>query len=114
MFHRSEKSGSGSNMSKNNALSSPTSVAAIVEVNLDQTNSTLDKLTCASVLYKLIEYREWDKVIQRTQESPIEATTWVVRREAQSSPSTIRWKMLPLHTSVLFQAPVGRRSAGHL
>ena len=53
-------------------------------------------------LYKLIEMKSWDKVMQRVLEYPEEAAIWVTRVKKDGS---LRWKMLPLHALILLKAP---------
>ena len=54
-------------------------------------------------LYEMLESSEWDKARLRCQMHPEEVQTWIVRRDATAK---IRWKLLPLHAAVIFQAPV--------
>lgn len=55
-------------------------------------------------LYRFIENKDWDSALGRLEENPIEAKTWVVRREAKSQ--KIRWRLLPLHAVCIFRAPL--------
>ena len=54
-----------------------------------------------TVLYELLESSQWDQVRLRCRTHPEEVQTWIVRR---AGPQT-RWKLLPLHAAVIFQAP---------
>jgi len=56
-------------------------------------------------LYKHIEKREWELVLQRITETPIEVMSWVSRHEIEN-PSKLRWRLLPLHATCVFRAPV--------
>lgn len=69
-----------------------------------------------TLLYKFIEYKDWDEAILRCQQAPQEAKTWVVRYETDDTDDNseyedyenkvIRWKMLPIHEAVIFNAPM--------
>jgi len=56
-------------------------------------------------LYKLIEAHKWDEAIVRVEELPMEAMSWVSRRE-QKDEKKLRWRLLPLHATCIFKAPV--------
>lgn len=49
-----------------------------------------------TVLFQLIEDKEWDLVHLRLKSHPEEASTWVYRRDARN-PRKISWRMLPIH-----------------
>lgn len=115
LFRREKPSPLGSISDSKNPVgeSSPTSVA----VNLDPTyrlkGVTRDYDLNPSLLYKLIEYCAWDEVINRVAHVPTEASIWVERRTRSESDADdddsncwLRWKMLPLHTAILFRAPI--------
>jgi hypothetical protein len=53
-------------------------------------------------LYELLESSQWDKARIRCRTYPEEVQTWIVRRDANAH---VRWKLLPLHAAVIFQAP---------
>lgn len=59
----------------------------------------------ATNLYQQIENKDWDKVITRAQFAPIEAKTWVCRREHNNS-NKIRWRLLPIHATCIFRSPL--------
>jgi hypothetical protein len=59
--------------------------------------------TNISHLYSLLESSQWDKVRIRCRTNPKEVRTWIVRRDQKNS--KVRWKLLPLHAAVIFQAP---------
>jgi hypothetical protein len=70
-----------------------------------------------TLLYKFIEYKDWDEALQRCAVAPEEARTWVIRYEDYNDSDelteaddyehkVIRWQMLPLHIAIVFNAPV--------
>ena len=63
-------------------------------------------------LYKLLEQSEWKLCRIRARTFVDEVQTWVVRRDKLSTKSSnsssnnnIKWRLLPLHASILFRAP---------
>lgn len=50
-------------------------------------------------LYKVIESRSWDAVLDLIQNDPSEAAKWITRDEKYS------WRLLPIHAAVIFKAP---------
>jgi ankyrin repeat protein len=58
-----------------------------------------------STLYSFIEQKLWDSAIERARNTPSEAKTWISRREP-SDPNKIRWRLLPLHATCVFRAPL--------
>ena len=56
----------------------------------------------ATVLYELLEASSWEEVKDRSQSHPGEVKTWIIRRDKNLK---VRWKLLPLHASIIFQAP---------
>lgn len=65
-----------------------------------------DDLVCdydrnVTTLYELLESSQWEQARLRCRTHPDEVQTWIVRRDATST----RWKLLPLHAAVIFQAP---------
>ena len=63
----------------------------------------------ATPLYMHIENKEWDAANQRVRSSPDDAKTWVSRKDKSDQPgqpSTIRWRLLPIHASCVFRSPV--------
>ena len=79
------------------------------EVNYD-VNPTL--------LYKFIEYSDWNEALARIEDAPKETETWVYRledyntfdldenKEKTSKDLNVRWRMLPIHAATIFHAPV--------
>mmetsp|Transcript_18975 Transcript_18975/g.27699 ORF Transcript_18975/g.27699 Transcript_18975/m.27699 type:complete len:537 (+) Transcript_18975:70-1680(+) len=55
----------------------------------------------APVLYRLIERKEWDKVIRRVRLRPEEASVWVY---SHCTKYTISWRITPLHAACIFGA----------
>jgi hypothetical protein len=53
----------------------------------------------ANYLYKVIESRSWDAVLELIQNDPSEAAVWITREENHS------WKLLPIHAAIIFKAP---------
>ena len=54
-------------------------------------------------LYEMLESSQWENACDRCRTHPEEAHTWVTRRDANGN---IRWKLLPIHAAVIFQAPL--------
>jgi len=57
-------------------------------------------------LYRTIENKDWEGAISRIESHPFEAKTWVSRKE-QGSSNKIRWRLLPIHATCIFRAPLG-------
>ena len=60
------------------------------------------QLTCdydknVTFLYEMLEASQWEKAIRRCKNHPREVRTWIIRQN--------RWRLLPLHAAVIFQAP---------
>ena len=56
-------------------------------------------------LYTYIENKNWDSAIEWAKSHPIEARTWISRREPDDR-NRIRWRLLPLHATCVFRAPL--------
>lgn len=54
-----------------------------------------------TVLYKLIESKQWKAVVSRLKSHPEEAAAWVTRRKKDGN---VRWKLLPLHAVLCLKA----------
>ncbi len=65
------------------------------EVNYDQGPTEL---------YKRIEEKNWEGAIARLESHPFEAKTWVSRTEQSSQ--KVRWRLLPIHATCIFRAPL--------
>lgn len=59
-----------------------------------------------SQLYTFIENKHWESAIERARTTPSEVQTWISRREPED-PNKIRWRLLPLHATCVFRAPLG-------
>lgn len=64
----------------------------------------IDYDTGATVLYRCIEGKDWDGALSRLELAPVEAKTWVSRREVGSD--RLRWRLLPVHAVCIFRAPL--------
>uniref|UniRef100_A0A7S2Y5F2 Uncharacterized protein n=1 Tax=Entomoneis paludosa TaxID=265537 RepID=A0A7S2Y5F2_9STRA len=69
---------------------------------LDEPEADYDK--GATGLYRCIEGKDWDGALSRLELAPIEAKTWVSRRE--HGKEKVRWRLLPLHAVCIFRAPL--------
>mmetsp|Transcript_1740 Transcript_1740/g.3775 ORF Transcript_1740/g.3775 Transcript_1740/m.3775 type:complete len:203 (+) Transcript_1740:57-665(+) len=56
-------------------------------------------------LYKRIEEKDWEGASVRLESHPFEAKTWVYRKEHSSN--KMRWRLLPIHATCIFRAPLG-------
>jgi hypothetical protein len=56
----------------------------------------------ATVLYELLESSSWERARSRCRSHPDEVRTWIVRKDKSLQ---VRWKLLPLHAAIIFQAP---------
>lgn len=120
---------SSSNVSNENQLPSTTIVTH--QTSLSRNSPKKKKLTTnvtkkedirrvydinPTVLYKYIENKFWGDVILRCEEEKCEASIWIVRYETmestpmeeeyESKAYPIRWKMLPVHAAIIFNAPL--------
>lgn len=57
-----------------------------------------------TAIYTHIEKQEWREVAERCRTHPIETKTWVYRMD--KTKKNILWRMLPIHTAILYRAPV--------
>lgn len=55
-------------------------------------------------LYRRIEDKDWEGAIARLESHPFEAKTWVSRVEQGTN--KIRWRLLPIHATCIFRAPL--------
>ena len=55
-------------------------------------------------LYTMLQGREWEDAIDRIEKHPEEAKIWIYRKEIGGV--GIRWRLLPIHASIIFKAPV--------
>jgi ankyrin repeat protein len=56
-------------------------------------------------LYTHIENKQWESAIERSRTNPAEVRTWISRREPDDR-NRIRWRLLPLHATCVFRAPL--------
>lgn len=49
-----------------------------------------------------LQKKEWNKANARILEFPLEAHTWVSRKEKHGK---LRWRLLPIHAAIIFKAP---------
>eukprot|EP00934_Nitzschia_sp_Nitz4_P004811 Nitzschia sp. Nitz4//scaffold143_size57137//39997//42090//NITZ4_006518-RA/size57137-processed-gene-0.39-mRNA-1//1//CDS//3329536458//4801//frame0 len=56
-----------------------------------------------TVLFALLQKKKWEAAIERTQAFPDEGRAWVSRKEKDGK---LRWRLLPIHAAIVFQAPV--------
>jgi hypothetical protein len=54
-------------------------------------------------LYSALQRKEWDVALACVQKAPHEAKVWISRKETDGR---LRWRLLPLHASVIFMAPI--------
>lgn len=84
----------GSNASENKSPNSE------VENEIETIDCDYDKNP--SELYSLIQKKRWEEAIERVNSNPLECHTWVYRKEDDGK---LRWRLLPLHASIIFRAP---------
>jgi len=58
----------------------------------------------ATELYKHLENRRWREAAERCRGEPIETKIWVYRMDKRNR--KVLWRMLPIHTAILYRAPV--------
>lgn len=94
------------------ATTSPKAVAVAVQRNpmkeitvFKNESSTLERDFDKNPtdLYLSLMRKDWSAAIRRCGERPDEAKTWIYRREKGGN---LRWKLLPIHASIIFNAPV--------
>jgi len=69
-----------------------------------QTLHDVDYSDGATELYKHIENHRWREATERCRNEPIETKIWVYRMDKRRK--KFLWKMLPIHTAILYRAPV--------
>ena len=55
-----------------------------------------------SPLYKFIQMKDWNAVMEQVEQSPEEVSTWIFRKEKDGA---LRWCLLPIHAALIFKAP---------
>ncbi|KAL7535178.1 hypothetical protein ACHAXR_006330, partial [Thalassiosira sp. AJA248-18] len=68
------------------------------------TMSECDYDTNPTELYLAVQNKHWDLVVGRSTLHPSEVATWVTRKESDGM--TLRWRLLPLHAAIVFEAPL--------
>lgn len=58
----------------------------------------------ATELYKHLENHRWREASERCRSDPLETKIWVFRKDKRQK--TVLWRMLPIHTAILYRAPV--------
>eukprot|EP00557_Chaetoceros_sp_GSL56_P011764 CAMPEP_0176480608 /NCGR_PEP_ID=MMETSP0200_2-20121128/2368_1 /TAXON_ID=947934 /ORGANISM="Chaetoceros sp., Strain GSL56" /LENGTH=1063 /DNA_ID=CAMNT_0017876739 /DNA_START=36 /DNA_END=3227 /DNA_ORIENTATION=+ len=58
----------------------------------------------ATELYKHIENKRWREAAERCRSEPLETKIWVYRMDKRNK--KVMWRMLPIHTAILYRAPV--------
>jgi len=66
-----------------------------------------------TLLYQYIDDKQWTQVLERCNQAPTEVSTWVVRYDKKSKVKTLRWRLLPIHASIMFNAPLKVIAALH-
>jgi len=90
--------------SRNDAPSSSNNKQPVVK-NTYQDQPETDYDLGPTQLYTFIENKHWESAIERTRTTPSEVLTWISRREP-TNPNQIRWRLLPLHATCVFRAPL--------
>ena len=92
----------------NRSMVGPTSVPSNNSLSNDEPEVDYDE--GATDLYKKIEGKDWDGAMARLETHPLEAKTWISRRE-HSDPRKIRWRLLPIHATCIFRSPLALMEA---
>jgi hypothetical protein len=78
-------------------------VTNVVEETIAESTLECDFDKNPTDLYLALMRKDWSGVIRRCVQYPDEAKTWIYRKEASGA---IRWKLLPIHAGIIFNAPV--------
>lgn len=70
--------------------------------NFAKTEMMCDYDKSATVLYELLEASSWEEAKDRAKSHTEEVWTWIIRKDKNQR---VRWKLMPLHASIIFQAP---------
>jgi hypothetical protein len=93
-------------------VASPTSngVAATRSPSMPLNNSHHSILECdydanPTYLYQAVEARQWDhaRKVLAGRDARTQCATWVIRKERDGR---LRWRLLPIHACIIFQAPL--------
>lgn len=113
----SNMNGSDSSTNKNRSNDSNKKSESL-SVSNSMSDKEVDYDVNPTLLYKFIEKGEWDEAMERCKVAPVEACTWVVRHEWKNknadecidyendTDKVVRWRMLPIHSAVIFKAPL--------
>ena len=69
---------------------------------MDTMEMECDYDSSATELYELLESSHWEQARSRCRSHPQETRTWIVRKDKNHQ---VRWRLLPLHAAIIFQAP---------
>lgn len=78
-----------------NGLASATTDISILENDYDMEPPPL---------YTALQKKQWSDALTILDEMPEEARTWVYRKEPNND-NKLRWRLLPIHGAIIFQAP---------
>ncbi|KAL3939355.1 MAG: hypothetical protein SGBAC_005913 [Bacillariaceae sp.] len=59
-------------------------------------------LECPTDLYVLIQNKKWNDALKQVKKKAIEASEWTYRKDKKGN---IMWRLLPLHASIILNAP---------
>lgn len=71
-----------------------------IEIGQEQDERDFDKNP--TVLFALLQKKEWQAAIERSNVHQDEAKVWVSRKEKDGR---LRWRLLPIHAAIVFKAP---------
>jgi hypothetical protein len=74
------------------------------QTGMDAEPSDVNYNDGATELYKHIENRRWREAAERCRTEPLETKIWVYRMDKRNK--KVLWRMLPIHTAILYRAPV--------
>lgn len=78
--------------------------------NIDNDSREVDYDMTPTVLIKLIERKMWKQAINRCEDYPDEAATWMCRlqeiKEQDGGLKDVKWKILPIHSAIILHSPV--------
>ena len=95
-------------VSSNSFMTSSGDSVSVANVNINKSGSVrkpareCDFDKNPTKLYLLIQEKMWDETSKFAAENPLDACTWVSRREKTGK---VRWCLLPLHAAIIFKAP---------
>jgi len=76
------------------------SIATEAQESTTETSPTAVECGSSSDIYYLMQAKDWNAVIERIDENPDLVSTWISKTEGPN-----KWCLLPVHWSVVFQAP---------